>query len=461
MSPFPVRSLVRAFLFLFLLANTPALSAQGAKPADPTTGQHATAPKINHHSSAKKSKSEGSKHTISPEQREKIAEEMQESKRAHDHPAEAEKFYLSRRLAKGQKHLPVEKYLAAKEQMKSMHRYDSGLGRFLTQDEHLQNQQLSAAIASGVAAPTNTANLLTSWQFLGPDNIGGRTRAIIVDPANSQVMYSAAVAGGVWKSTDGGAHWNPLDDMMANIAVNSLVMDPNDHLTLYAGTGEGYFNLDAIRGAGIFKTTDGGVNWTALANTVDVNNGFARVQKIVVSKGNSQHVYAATRNGIFRSTDGGTNWTQVLLNQQNFNGCMDLAIRTDITATDWVIASCGTFTQATVYVNQDAANTTNWVSELSELEMGRTSLAIAPSNQLIVYAAAADSGVNDNYENGLWAVFRSADGGLTWAATVRNSAPVLLNTLLYTNPVLPNLWNAVSPALEIPTVSTTRAGMTA
>jgi photosystem II stability/assembly factor-like uncharacterized protein len=68
------------------------------------------------------------------------------------------------------------------------------------------------------------------------------------------MMYAAGVGGGVWKTTDGGSSWNPLDDLMANIAVASLAMDPSNSSVLYAGTGEGFFNIDAIRGAGIFKT---------------------------------------------------------------------------------------------------------------------------------------------------------------------------------------------------------------
>lgn len=69
-------------------------------------------------------------------------------------------------------------------------------------------------------------------------------------------MYAGCVAGGVWKSLDGGNSWNPLTDMMANIAVSTLAA-ASDFSVIYAGTGEGYYNIDARRGAGIFVTTDG------------------------------------------------------------------------------------------------------------------------------------------------------------------------------------------------------------
>ena len=67
-----------------------------------------------------------------------------------------------------------------------------------------------------------TGGVLGTWQSLGPGNVGGRTRALIIDPTNPSVMYAAGVAGGIWKSTNGGASWSALDDFMANIAVTKL-----------------------------------------------------------------------------------------------------------------------------------------------------------------------------------------------------------------------------------------------
>lgn len=80
-------------------------------------------------------------------------------------------------------------------------------------------------------------------------------------------MYTGGVSGGVWKTTDGGAAWRPTADTLANIAINSLVMDPRDHNRLYAGTGEGYFRETVrgtalpLRGGGIFVSSDAGESW--------------------------------------------------------------------------------------------------------------------------------------------------------------------------------------------------------
>lgn len=334
-----------------------------------------------------------------------------------DSPAEAQEFYRFKRAPGGKGPIPVERYLKALDHIKQMPQYSTRLNKFFP----AQNEMKSTA-------PEGAA--LGAWTQLGPGNIGGRTRALLINPANANTMYAAGVAGGVWKTTDGGASWTPLADLLANIAMNSMAMDPASPNVIYVGTGEGYFNGDSVRGAGIFKTTDGGTNWNYLANT----NGsdFFYVNDIVISPNNSQRVYAATATGVWRSTDGGTSWTQAL-NPSVTGGCLDLAIRTD-QSTDYIFASCGTFTQATVYRNTDAGGAGTWTPVLADAGMGRTSLAIAPSSQATVYAltSSVDPGV---FNLGLHAVFRSTDGGSTWPARVRNSNPTKLNTVLLTNPI--------------------------
>ncbi|HRW10802.1 MAG TPA: hypothetical protein P5121_37125, partial [Caldilineaceae bacterium] len=158
---------------------------------------------------------------------------------------------------------------------------------------------------------SRTAGLMasnTGWAALGPGKVGGRTRALVIDPTNPKRIFAAGAGGGVWRTLDGGLSWMPTDDFMANLAVCSLVMDPANPNILYAGTGEGYANVDAIRGDGIFKTNDGGTTWTALAAT-SANEDFFYVNGLAIA-GNGQILLAATTTGIFRSTNGGQSWTQ-------------------------------------------------------------------------------------------------------------------------------------------------------
>ena len=342
-----------------------------------------------------------------------------------DKPDEAAEFFRLKRLPEGETEIPVEKYLAAREQMNEMPQYATAENRFLPSRNELKLEQEREP--GQIASP----DALGAWTSLGPGNVGGRTRTLIVHPTTPTTMYAAGVAGGVWKTTNSGSLWTPLTDLIANLAVGTLAMDPSNPNVLYAGTGEGWGNGDGVRGAGIFKTTDGGTNWTRLANTNNAN--FYYVNKVVVSPVSSQRVYAATSTGIWRSTDGGTNWTQVLIQPT----CDDLVARSGV-GTDYLFAACRPGNQGTIYRNTDASNAGVWTSVYTEAGMARTSLALAPSNQSTIYALSASSldGPGNNYFRGLHAVFRSTSNGDTgtWTARVRNTDPVRLNTLLLTFP---------------------------
>ncbi len=334
------------------------------------------------------------------------------------YPSERQEFFLLKRLPPGASAIPVERYLTALEQMQQML-------------QHSTQRRALLPSRRDMGLPLDAVWGLGAWTALGPGNIGGRTRGLLIDPLTPTTMYAAGVAGGVWKTTNGGTTWAPLTDLFANIAVNSMAMDPTNPNVIYAGTGEGYFNGDAVRGLGIVKTTDGGATWSYLNATQ--NSNFHYVNKLVVSPNNSQRVYASTRTGVWRSTDGGTTWTQVLASDVTA-GCLDLALRTDQT-TDYLFTSCGSFAQATIFRNTDAGGAGTWTSVLTDgINMGRTSLAIAPSNQSVIYAVAASNAAG-NYKQGLHAVFQSTDSGTTWAARVRNTDPTKLNTVLLTNTV--------------------------
>jgi hypothetical protein len=359
-----------------------------------------------------------------------------------DQPEEAAQWYLQKRLPKGEKHLPVDRYFEAKEKVKRMKRYSTSKGKLMPSQAEVGDSGDDGQFPNGTGGggagdgSASTSGALGTWQPLGPGNVGGRTRALLIDPNNPDVMYAAAVAGGIWKTINAGAAWVPLNDFLANIAVTCMVMDPTNPNVIYAGTGEGFFNADGVRGAGVFKTTDAGALWTRLAATASDSNFFF-VNDLVVSPANGQHVYAATRTGVWRSLDGGASWTQVLVSNvaNGANGAMDLVMRTDQGA-DYIFAAVGSFAQAHIYRNTDAGGAGAWVDVYTEANMGRTSLAIAPSNQNVIYAMATDIGAG-NYNNGLLAVFRSAASGDpgTWATQVRNNSANKQDTLLLSNPV--------------------------
>lgn len=341
-------------------------------------------------------------------------------KRRADLPDQAAKHFALKRVPKGEVAIPVERYAAAVAHARRMPQQSTATATLWPSREEM------------ALSPEAAEALLGSWRSLGPGNIGGRTRGLLIDPLTLTTMYAAGVAGGVWKTTNSGNSWTPLMDSAANLAVASLAMDPSNTNVIYAGTGEGVFNGDAVRGAGIFKTTNAGATWQQLASTNTAD--FHYVNKIVVSPNNGQRLYVATRTGVWRSLNGGSTWSRVL-EPGAVNGCLDLAVRTD-QATDYLFAACGTFAQGTVYRNTQAEGSGVWTAILTEAGMGRTTLAIAPSNQATIYALASSIAAG-TFQYGLHAVFRSTSSGNagTWTAQVRNTNPIKLNTVLLTNPV--------------------------
>lgn len=166
-----------------------------------------------------------------------------------DSARKAMEFFMRKREPEPAAGIPMEDYLAAFEHMKSMRQYSTALGQFLP----LRSERSLLANAG-------------LWRGLGPGNIGGRTRSLVIDPTNPDVLYAGAVAGGIWKTYDAGASWAPLDDLLANLAVTCLVLDPANSSVIYAGTGEGDTG-DGVPGAGIFRSNDGGATWTQLPST--------------------------------------------------------------------------------------------------------------------------------------------------------------------------------------------------
>jgi regulation of enolase protein 1 (concanavalin A-like superfamily) len=240
------------------------------------------------------------------------------------------------------------------------------------------------------------------WTWMGPGNIGGRVRALLVHPTNPSVMFAGSVGGGIWRTTDGGARWAPVDDFMANLAVTTMVFKPGNPQVMYAGTGEGYFNIDAIRGAGIFKSVDGGSTWTQLPSTA--GDSFFYVNRLAISP-DGRTLLAGTRRGTFRSTDGGASWVRPATG--------GAATDVDFHPTDSSRAIAGDFYGSAWYSRNSGAT---WMSATGLTVIGRGSgrveVAYSRSNPDITYALVdIDGGV----------VYRSVDGGASY--TLAYSGP--------------------------------------
>ncbi|HXB11031.1 MAG TPA: hypothetical protein VNZ45_03515, partial [Bacteroidia bacterium] len=118
-----------------------------------------------------------------------------------------------------------------------------------------------------------------NWTAMGPSNVGGRTRAILVDKQDpsGNTVFAAAVSGGIWKSTNGGGTWDSINDNLSSLEACDLAQDANGNI--YCGTGEGFslyyggegFSTELL-GGGIFKSTDGGKSFYHLASTTPLPN---------------------------------------------------------------------------------------------------------------------------------------------------------------------------------------------
>ena len=303
------------------------------------------------------------------------------------------------------------------------------------------NRQLaeqSAARARGKKPESSTISA-SAWTLIGPNpthngslTTAAWTNAIAVDPTNASVAYLGAPEGGVWKTTDGGAHWTPLTDTQPSLAIASIAIDPTNHLTIYAGTGDSY-----LYGEGLLKSTDGGTTWTYIASPFAgpfSDNGYfgggAHINQIAVDPGNSQIVLAAvwrfpfSSAGIYKSADGGNTWRQVFPSAP---------------ATSIVFSSTGSVAyaaisdyfgiqQAGIYKSTDAGE--SWIpvngSGATQLPLtnggsasvGEIQLAMAPSSPTTLYVSI--QGLSTFAPLTPNSIFKSLDGGATWNATTAN-----------------------------------------
>jgi photosystem II stability/assembly factor-like uncharacterized protein len=264
------------------------------------------------------------------------------------------------------------------------------------------------------------------WKFIGPGNIGGRIRSIVVHPGNPDTLWIGSVSGGIWKTTDAGLTWKPADDFMGNLAVSTMAIDPTDLQILYAGTGEGFLNADAIRGYGVFKSLDGGITWTHLKSTTpSPDNGnpsynWYYVNRLAMS---STRVLLACTNGyyfytggVYRSVDGGATWSQVWSSSKVYQVLFDPKNADRALATTVMCSelnpdnSCKTW-ESTVIRSVDAGLTWNKVMTVSGID-GRIELAFAPSQPSTIYASFDHNPGSKDRDSGR--IIKSLDGGDNW-----------------------------------------------
>jgi len=161
------------------------------------------------------------------------------------------------------------------------------------------------------------------WRQIGPFR-GGRVLAIEGVVGEPDTYYFGAVAGGVWKTTDGGANWIPLFDKQPIPSIGAIGVAPSDHNVIYAGTGEAAIRGNTTYGTGVFKSIDGGKTWenVGLKDTRQIGALIVdpRNENVVLVAALGHAFGPSQERGIFRTTDGGKTWTKVLSKDENTGG---------------------------------------------------------------------------------------------------------------------------------------------
>jgi PKD repeat protein len=255
-----------------------------------------------------------------------------------------------------------------------------------------------------------------NWTERGPNNVGGRTRAVMFDPNDNThtKAFSASVGGGLWKTDNiygSPVEWRAINDYFDNMAITTIAYNPINKDTMYFGTGEGYYNADAIAGDGIWKSVDGGETWSQLSATT--GSAFSYIQKIVVDS--NENIYASTRSGgVRRSTDHGTTWTKVLGSgvtaSTNSSADIELASNGDL------YAAMGIFAIDGIYKSTNSG--TSWTKVYTSSGEQRIELACAPSDSNYVYMISQSS---STYAAA--AVKRTTNAGSSWS-TLSNPTDV-------------------------------------
>src|SRR6266849_5788550 len=261
------------------------------------------------------------------------------------------------------------------------------------------------------------------FPFFGSPSIAVRVAAIAVNPLNKDVVYLGAAAGGVWKSTDGGAHWLPKTDTQLSLSTGSIAIDPSsctvtDCSTIYVGTGEQNFSGDSYSGAGILKSTDFGSTWTQQGANVFLGpgggsfsssrlDGGAHIGAIVVDPlpPVGQHIALAgvfrfsspALSGIYRTTDGGNSWTGPVAGMSGAAGTAIVFHPTSSGVVYAALSASGDPTLAGVYRSTDhGATWTRMIGTAANpfptTNVGRIDIDLARStpNTLFALVAKAD-----------------------------------------------------------------------
>ncbi len=259
---------------------------------------------------------------------------------------------------------------------------------------------------------------------IGSAEMSGRIAAIAaVTQEGRLTVFAGSASGGVWKSINGGSTFKPVFDLPDVQSIGAVTIDLHNPKNVWVGTGESWMRNSVSIGDGIYKSTDGGENWTNVGL-----KGSEHIAKILVDPADSDTVYACatghayddnTEGGVYKTTDGGKTWRKVLAGANHSTGCgmLSMAVKQpktlyasmwDFRRQAWTFRSGGP--GSGLFKSTDGGE--HWTeftranaAGFPEKPYGRIAVQEAPSNPDVVYAMV---------ESKDSALFRSSDGGKNW-----------------------------------------------
>lgn len=268
-----------------------------------------------------------------------------------------------------------------------------------------------------------TPDLTQSWLQEGPGNIGGRFNALAISPTDQDIIYAGAANGGIFKTTDGGASWNPIFDDQAYLAIGDIELDPNDENTIYVGTGDKNFGGGSHLGNGVYKSTDAGATWTQIGL-----EETSIITEIAIDPADSDRIFVSTlgntyektpdNRGVYRTTDGGTTWQNVLFISDS-SGVIDMVMdpsnsdilyATGFNRINLPFQAKVTGPDAKIYKTIDGGD--NWTILSNGLPTGdqsRIGLVISDVAPNTLYASYTGTSLD------IVDIYKTTDAGATWA----------------------------------------------
>lgn len=258
-------------------------------------------------------------------------------------------------------------------------------------------------------------------RHIGPAIMSGRITDLELHPTNARIIYAGTAGGGVWKSSNGGATFNPIFDDYCQ-SIGAVEVDPsNPDNVVWVGTGEVWTRNSVSVGDGLYKTTDGGSNWQKI--------GFEKSERIAgiqVNPKNPNEIYVAVlgplwsdsdERGLYKTTDGGKTWNKILFVNKT-TGCSDLVLDPkdpnivyaafwEVRRTPWSFSSGGE--NSALYKSSDGGKTFAKIHNgFPKGKLGRMAIAVAPSSTNILYTVIESEQDKDK------GLYRSDDAGASW-----------------------------------------------